>query len=159
MTQTALKYSIKLLSQKDYSIFKLKKKLFLKDYESSEIEEVISKLISLKYLNEFEYCRNLIVSLLKRSYENSYIIQKLAQEEIIINDTDINKYKEEIGYNTKSEVIKLIDFKLKNIKIPNSVEQKYKIKNRISSFLSSKGFQFDDINEEINKKLNYEDSY
>jgi SOS response regulatory protein OraA/RecX len=159
MNQTAYNYSIKILSQKDYSIFKLKKKLIQKDYDLEDIEEVVAKLIHLKYLNEPEYSRNLIISLLKRSYENSYIIQKLALEEILINDTEINKYKNEIGYDTKSEIIKLIDFKMKNINFPDSIEQKYKIKNKLSSFLSSKGFKFDDINEEINKKLKYEDSY
>lgn len=159
MNKTAYNYSIKILSQKDYSIFKLKKKLIQKDYDLEDIEEVIAKLIQLKYLNESEYSRNLIISLLKRSYENSYIIQKLALEEILVNDREINKYKNEIGHDTKSEIIKLIDFKMKNINFPDSIEQKYKIKNKLCSFLSSKGFKFDDINEEINKKLKYEDSY
>jgi len=159
MTQTAYDYSINLLSKKDYSVFKLKRKLKQKDYDGLEISETVSKLIDLKYLRESEYRRNLIISLLGRSYENIYIIRKLAQEELTTEDTEINKYKIEIGYDTKSEANKLLEFKMKNIKVPQTSEEKFKIKSKLASFLSSKGFSYDDINEVINKKLNYEDTY
>jgi regulatory protein len=157
MTKTSYNYSIQLLSKKDYSSFKLRKKLRQKEYEDLEIAETLDKLTDLKYLNDVEYRRDLISSLLRRSYENRYITQKLAQEELITDDNEINEIKIEIGYNTNSELLKLINLKMKHSPPPETPEEKFKVKSRLASFLSSKGFQFDDINEEINKRLSYED--
>lgn len=159
MTQSAYNYSIKLLSKRDYSTFKLSKKLIQKNYEEDEIEDTIQKLIDLKYIREDEYRRSLIISLLRRSFESNYIIQKLYQEKLYTNDDEINEIKSEIGHDTNEQITKLIDYKIKCSKTPENEEDKFKLKTKIITFLASKGYEFESINHIVNKKIRYEDQY
>ena len=129
------------------------KKLKSRGFEAEQIEETIEKLHSYNYLREEEYTRGRIKQLILKGYANSYIIQKLAQEQLIQDVSLINEIRETQDLRTESQVIYLIEKKLRGKEIPTEFSQKMKLKDKITRFLISKGYRFEEIGNHLNEKF------
>jgi regulatory protein len=148
-----MEYAIRILSLRDYSIFKMKKKLSDRNINPEHTEEVINRLLELKYLREDEYTLMRIKQLLLKGYANSFILQKLSQEQLIADDHVINTLREEQDMNLDKQLHMLIEKKLRSKNIPNDPEQKMKLKNKVISFLSSKGYNYDQIKKALQEYI------
>jgi len=73
-------YAVKLLTKKDYSEQKLRMKLNTKGFSTDEINESIISLTNRRFLNQDRYSLDLAISLLKRGYGPSLIIERLQNE-------------------------------------------------------------------------------
>lgn len=146
------KHAIKLLSKKDYSVHKMKTKLLDKSFDEFEVDETINELIEQNYLREEEYVRQRVRGLFYKNYSSSYIIQKLAQEYVYIDQDFIDKLKEEWGVDEDDLAANLIHKRTRNLS--SEPEDLYKLKVKIRRKLESKGFSSGRYVPEIDKVLN-----
>lgn len=137
--QAAYQYSIKLLTMRDYSCFKMRSKLLERNFSDLEVEEVIEKLVAQKYLNDENYKRSRVKQLLLKSKSNNFIIQKCAQEELYPNDEFIDNLRDEFNLSSDEIVRSLIEKKLKSLSYADSFEDRKKAKAKVFNFLKSKG--------------------
>lgn len=144
-----LDYAIRILGLRDYSTFKMKQKLKERGVTPSDIDLIIEKLLEYNYLREEEYTRMRIKQLIVKGYANSYILRKLAQEHLSADETTIDEIRDEQSLGTDDQLDKLINKKLRYKEIPNDFEAKMKLKNKIISFLASKGYKYDQIKNAI----------
>jgi SOS response regulatory protein OraA/RecX len=149
----ALNYSIRLLSARDYSIYKMKSKLSSREFSSHEINQVIDQLVEYKYLQEEEYKKMRIKQLLVKGFANEYITRKIAQEELMATDLDINFIREEEDLGSGQQLKQLIDKKLRHKEIPADFELKMKLKQKILSFLVAKGYGFEDAQKHLDTRF------
>ena len=147
----ALDYSIRLLALRDYSLFKMRKKLIARDHTPEEIEYVIDKLHEYNYLREDEYKKMRVKQLLVKGFSNSYIIRKISQEELVVNDLDINSIREEQDLGSEDQIDYLVEKKIRYKEIPEDFEAKMKLKKKIMTFLISKGYNFEEAGRAISK--------
>lgn len=138
MTKTALEHSVRLLSKKDYSSLTLQKKLHDKGFHEDEILLALKTLRDKNYLNNQRYKEDKISSFIQRYYGNKYIHQKLDFENLEVNDEEIDNIRDELQLSS-SKVIEII-IKKKNIQF-KSIEAEKK-KNKIFTYLLSRGFDF-----------------
>jgi SOS response regulatory protein OraA/RecX len=150
MTQTAYQYSITLLAQRDYSQFKMTSKLKDKGFDEIEISETIDRLIDLNYLRDDEYMRMRVKQLVVKGYANNYIIKKCQNEELYPTEEFIDNLREDQDYQTEEMINRLIEKKLRFKDIPESFEQKQKLKSKILNFLKTKGYSYEDSMNRIN---------
>jgi regulatory protein len=145
----AYDYSIRLLTKRDYSIHKLTQKLILKHFEQEHINEVIDKLIEKKYIREDEYAHSRAKQLIEKGYANNYIIQKLEHEFLPVNSIDFELLREELGQSSKFQLEQLIEKKLRFKSIPTDHDEKMKLKQKLTAYLGSKGYSYDEINTQL----------
>lgn len=153
LEKKAYNYAIRILAKRDYSVFKMKQKLKERSFESDIIDKVVSTLVEQNYLRENEYIRMRIKHLLIKGYANPFIHRKLEQEKLKANDEMINQLREENALTTHDTLIRLVEKKLRNKPIPNEFNQKMKLKAKVSNFLISKGYSFDEINSALSEYL------
>ncbi len=151
--QKAYNYAIRLLARRDYSTFKMRKKLIEQKFSPEEIDETIERLIDMNYLREAEYKRMRIKQLLVKGYANSYIIPKLVQEELYCSDEEIDELREEQSFSESEQIQKHIHKKLRYKEIPDDFESKMKLQNKVLNFLRSKGFSLEEARREYNNYL------
>ena len=148
-TKKAMDYAIRILSLRDYSTHKMKEKLRTRKHGNEVISEVIAKLEQYNYLRDEDYARMRIKQLLIKGYADSYIIQKCKQEHLPISPEQIDTIRDDQNLGTQDLIHKLIEKKLRGKTIPNEFEPKMKLKNKIISFLASKGYNFGDISKAL----------
>lgn len=153
MSQTAFHYAIRLLSVRDYSEFKLSKKLQDKGHHQEEIAKTIERLKELNYLREHEYLRIRIKQLVIKGYSNSYVQSKCYEENITASNELINDIRHENGHENTFVIEKLIEKKLRHKTIPKEFTEKQKLKAKIINFLSSKGHQLNESLPIVDKYL------
>ena len=146
-------YAIRLLAKKDYSKFKLTQKLLSRDFDQLQIENAINLLEEKKFLNESEYIRQKIKSLLNKNYSDEYIVQKLELEKLFPTQVEINSVKEELGINNYEMIDKLIRKKIGHKGVPKEFEQKMKLKQKIFTHLYSKGYTFEEFQPLVEKYI------
>lgn len=144
-------YALRILAIKDYSIHKMKEKLKMRGINSEDSEKIIHKLLELNYLREHEYTKMRIKLLLTKGYSNSYITRKLSQEHLRTNNEEIDEIRSEQNLHSSTQMEYLIQKKLRGKTIPNDFESKMKLKNKIISFLVSKGYNYEEIKIGIEK--------
>lgn len=149
----AFDYSLRLLAQRDYSIYKMKTKLKSRGFDKEQISATIVKLQSFNYLREDEYTRGRIKQLIVKGYANSYIVQKLAQEELFTEDSLIDEIRNTQDLGSQDQIIYLIEKKLRGKEIPTDRNLKMKLRDKVARFLLSKGFQFSEIGNHLNEKF------
>lgn len=145
----AFDYAIRLLSRRDYSIYKLRNKLSSRKFGDDDIDYTIEKLKEYNYLRENEYKSMRIKQLLVKGFSNSYIIYKIATEKIQVNNLEINAIREEQHLSTISQVDNMIEKKLRHKEKPEHFEEKILLKKKLMSFLVSKGHSFEVAQERI----------
>ncbi len=149
----AFDYSIRLLSLRDYSIYKMRQKLKERKFDADDIEIVINKLLEYNYLREDEYKRIRIKQLLVKGYANNYIIQKLEQEQLFVDDSNINEIRDTQDLGSSKQIQYLIEKKLRFKEIPSEWEAKQKLKNKVINFLISKGYKYADVQSYIKEYI------
>lgn len=152
-SKKAYDYAIRILSIKDYSSHKMRTKLQDRNYESEIVESVIQKLIDQKYIRDEEFTLMRIKQLVVKGYGNHYILQKLSQEKLNASLDQIENLRFDQNLDEDSQIDYLIQKKLRSKEIPNDFESKMKLKNKITRFLISKGFNFSQINNLLNKYI------
>lgn len=90
MSKAAYDYSIRLLSKRDYSRFKLKQKLILRGFEEEEVDHALEEVANKGFLREEEYMRIRVKTLLINGHANKIIQMRLEQEELFPSDEFIN---------------------------------------------------------------------
>ncbi|MBT4791980.1 MAG: hypothetical protein HON90_10445 [Halobacteriovoraceae bacterium] len=149
----AFNYAIKLLSKRDYSIYKLTQKLITQEITEECAQRVINKLIALKYLREEEFTKARASQLLSRCYANDYIVQKLSEEQLEIDHQQLETLRKELGLDSQGQIKKLIEKRLRYKQIPESFEERQKLKYKLFSFLNSKGYKHSNIENQIQEYI------
>ena len=149
----AYNYSIYLLSKRDYSKYKLTKKLNSRKYTKETIEKVIQKVIDQNYLREEAYTNMRIKSLLYKGYANFFIKQKLAEEKLTVDDHLIDKLREENHMPNDESINYLIDKKLRYKEIPSDKEAFFKLRDKVIRFLISKGHNYQDAKSALSEYM------
>lgn len=142
-TKRAFRYCIHLLAKRDYSKFKLSQKLLSKQYQVSVVEQCIEKLIKLKYLNEDNYLRLKIKSLLNRGYGINYILQKCQEEKLLLSEQHIFDVMEEENLTEADILKKQIQKKTRSLdfdSMPKELAYKHRVK--ITRSLITRGFNY-----------------
>ncbi len=150
MKQSAYQYALYLLSGQDYSEFKLRQKLRLKQFEQIEIDETITKLTEKNYLREEEYKRLLAKRWMSKGYSDQMIKRRGQQEDLEFSSVELNDWRDESGRSSKDVITALVSKKLRGKDIPCDREERQKLRDKISRFLLSKGYSFDEIKTAVN---------
>ena len=138
------KHAIKLLTKKDYSVHKLKNKLFEKEFLEEEIEEAITLLLEKKYLREDYYAQARIRAFIKKGYSTKYIQEKLRDEKV---DVDHSFIQDEYEYLQVTEEDQI------DILIRKKMQQSSTNPEKIKRFLISKGHDYQLINDLLSQNL------
>jgi regulatory protein len=147
----AYNYSIRILSRKDYSVYKMQQKLKGRGHSKEIIDKTVDKLVEQNYIRENEYKRIRIKTLLVKKYSDSYIIQKCSQEMLDISKDDIDIIRKEYDIHDNDTIKYLIEKKLRYKEIPTEWESKMKLKSKIMNFLKTKGYSYDLISKSISE--------
>jgi regulatory protein len=153
MKQSAYQYSLYLLSGQDYSEFKLRQKLRLKQFEQNEIDETIKKLIDKNYLREEEYKRLLAKRWISKGYSDQMIKRRGQQEDLEFSSKELRDWRDESGRSSDDVITALVSKKLRGKVIPSGREERQKLRDKVSRFLLSKGYGFDEIKTAVNAAL------
>lgn len=140
MNQKLYNYSIYLLGRRDYSVKELKKKFKEKEYEESDVKEVLDYLIEHEYQSDEKFARSFINSKLNAKIGFSKIKSLLIYEKGIDKELAEN-ILETIDNNELENIMSILSTKYRNKDLKD-----FKEKNKAFRFLVSKGFNFDDIN-------------
>lgn len=151
---SAYDYSIRLLSKRDYSRYKLRVKLVQRGYEENEISEAIKFLEQKKFLREEEYLRIRVKSLLLNGHGNKTIRYRLEQEELYPDEEFIDNLRAENGLEAEAVLISLIEKKLRGKKVPLEEETRIKLESKILSHLVSKGHDYENAKSVLKGILN-----
>ena len=154
LNKKAYNYAIFLLSRRDYSIYKMKKKLQEKKYPDDVANSTIELLIEQNYLREEEYKRQRIKQLILKGYANGYIIQKLEQEKLFCEKEDLDAIRSQRHeMSTEQIIISLIEKKLRTNEIPQDKRAQKKLQDKVLRFLLSKGFHYSDVKAPVERAL------
>ena len=147
--KNCLNDALKLLSMKDYSSFKMKKKLKEKGHDKPIIQETIDFLILKDWLKEDLYTEARIKAFMRKGCAPNFIKQKLSQEEIYVETEEILLVFHEYQISSFEQVLTLIDKKLRT-----SLHKKdpQKIKTSLYRYLRTKGHQDCDIHEGLRER-------
>lgn len=130
-------YAIKLLAKRDYSEFKLRKKLIEKSFSGDEIEKAMSEVIEKGYLREDYYAEARIKGFMYKGFSIEHIIQRLAKEHVDVDRETVEKIFSEYGISKESQIQQLIEKKLRTLNKNNP-----KTRAKILRFLISKGYSY-----------------
>ncbi len=143
--EKAKRYSIWLLSKKDYSQQEISNKLKNKNYTEDIINKVIKFLDKYKFINEDKLVEKEIEYGIKKLKSPEYIKNKL-----LLKGIKYDKFKEKILKIDEFEIA--CNLALKKMK-KNKNNEKNEIKYKIFKYLSTKGFNYDIIEKVVNKIL------
>lgn len=136
LSSPAYNYALKALVRREYSKLELEKKLQLKEFDSSDIENAITTLIQQNYQSDERFTESLINTRVRQGKGALLIKQELRQHNIDNPDfSDIDFYE----LCLKVKIKKFGDKKPKDIK-----EKQKQVR-----FLQMRGFSFDEINNAI----------
>jgi len=154
MNTKLYQYAINLLSRQDYSEFKLRKKLQSRiESIESEIDEVLLKLKDLNYLREDNYKKNFIKKWLQKGESEHKIRFRGSQEGLNFESEDFRLILEETCGSSEESINQLIEKKLRLKNVPDNLQEKFKLREKILRFLLSKGHSYDDAHTALKKYL------
>lgn len=149
----AYHYCIWLLSKRDYSRFKLARKLYEKKY-TPYVDELLDFLEEARYLQEEQYIRTRIKTFMYKGQSQRNIINKLRAERLNVESHVIEEIFEEYRYTENNQLRELIHKKLRS-KGVEALED-FNFKQKLIRFLLSKGHSYDKIKTELNFVQNEE---
>lgn len=143
-----LNKSCKYCSRGEKSTFDIKRFLFKENLSDEELDFIIKNLIDNNFINEERYIAAFINDKIAfNKWGKNKIFYELMAKGIdekkikkLLNEIDIKLYEDNLH--------KIIIDKYKSI---NKNSDKNEIINKLKFFASSKGYDYDDINKEINK--------
>lgn len=143
MNQDCYKKAIRLLTQRDYSRPKLRKKLVEAGFELADACEVVEEVYKIGYLKEDWYIEARIKAFMRKGYSQSHIKQRLANEELNISFELIDSIFNDNGHNESDQMQDLLSKKgqrFLNTWSELSFEERQKVKVKLVRALASKGF-------------------
>ena len=152
MSKDPYTYSLKLLSKRDYSEFKLRQKLSSK-FPDVDLEDTIIQLIEKRFLREEEYARIRVKSLILSGYSSSYIQMKLEDERLRVDNDFIHRVKIENGLQDSTTIASLIKKKMRYKTVPVSEDELLKLKHKLLNYLATKGHNLEESKDEIDRWL------
>lgn len=140
-------YAFRLISKREYSVFSLKKKLFLRIPNDVAINRVINLFIERNYLNDYEFTKHFIDSKLRIS-KNGLVKIKLELKKQGIDDYIYEELIQNIDNQLQNDIaLSLAKKKNQTIKHDDVLKRK----GSIYRFLMSKGFENEIIIATLNK--------
>jgi regulatory protein len=141
----------RLLGRRQHSSAELKRKLWNKDYEQQLIDEVIDDLTKNGYLYDKEFIRAFVAEKSKtKNWSSKKIKGELIKRGIVSSliDEVISKQPDESDYKN---AMKLAEKKYE-VLLKRNLETK-ELQNKLSSFLFSKGFDYDLIKDVVSQLM------
>lgn len=159
MNKRIYNYSIHLLARQDYSEFKLRAKLrSKKDNLPHEVDEVLEALKANGLLKEENYRRLFIRKWMMKGEAEDKIRKRGAQERLSFSAEEFQLVEQELGFNDEDSIEKLVAKKLRSKEIPTDPSEKQKLREKVLRFLISKGHDYSDAKNSLNKYLNSQNS-
>lgn len=147
--------AFRLLGRRQHSSSELRRKLWQKDYEQRLIDEVIDELTKNGYLDDKEFIRAFVAEKSKsKNWSSKKIKSELFKRGVVsklIDEFFINLPKEDDYENAMRLANKKYELLLKR-----NLEPK-ELRNKLSTYLFSKGFDYEIIREVSSKLLKQED--
>ncbi len=146
--------AFRLLGRRQHSTSELRRKLRNKDYEQKLIDEVIEDLQKNGYLDDKEFIRAFVAEKSKSKY---WSIKKIKSELIKsglaskLIDEILSKEPKDFDYDNALKLAK----KKYEVLIKRNLEHK-ELRNKLSTYLFSKGFDYDLIKEVYSKIMKSE---
>lgn len=153
MKQSAYQYALYLLSAQDYSEFKLRQKLRLKQFEQTEIDETLTKLIEKNYLREEEYKRLLARRWIAKGYSDSMIKRRGEQEQLSFTSDELLHWRQDMDRSSEDTISLLVQKKMRGRDLPVDRDAKQKLREKVSRFLLSKGYGWDDVRRAVDEAM------
>ena len=153
MKQSAYQYALYLLSAQDYSEFKLRQKLCLKQFEQTEIDETLTKLIEKNYLREEEYKRLLARRWIAKGYSDSMIKRRGEQEQLTFTAEELLSWRQDMDRSSDDTISLLVQKKMRGRDLPVDREGKQKLREKVSRFLLSKGYGWEDVRRAVDEAM------
>jgi len=146
-------YCIKLLSVKDRTSYEITEKLKQKNCTQEIIEETLAKLMDYGYINDAKYIRNWVREKSKQpGMSKRNIYYKLMQKGF--KKDQINSIIEEVNIDDYDTALACGEKKLKSLK--GDIRT---VKNKLYTYLLSKGYDRDICNKVIRKLLDEDETY
>lgn len=143
--EKAKKYVLWLLGKKDYSENEIIIKLKRKNYDEEVIKKILSFIKEYNIIDENRIINSTIEKHTKYNLQSPYIIKKKLLQKGISKE----KIEEKLKDIDEFEIAYQIALKKKEKLLKNKV--KYDIKPYLYKYLSTKGFNYDIIEDVINK--------
>jgi len=146
--------AFRLLGRRQHSTSELRRKLWNRDYEQKLIDEVIEDLKKKGYLNDKEFIRAFVA---EKSKSKNWSIKKIRSELIKsglaakLIDEILNKEPNHLDSENAMKLAK----KKYEILVKRNLEPK-ELRNKLSAYLFSKGFDYDLIKEICSKIMRSE---
>jgi len=146
--------AFRLLGRRHHATSELKRKLWNKDYEQKLIDEVIEDLQKKGYLDDKEFIR---VFVAEKSKSKNWSTKKIKNEllkrgiDLKLIDKMLSRQTIESDFENAMKLAK----KKYEVLLKRNLEQK-DLSNKLSTYLFSKGFEYDLIKEVCRKLLNDE---
>ena len=154
MNQRIYNYSIHLLARQDYSEYKLRQKLrSKKDNLPHEIDEVLEALKARGLLKEENYRRLFIRKWMIKGEAEDKIRKRGAMEKLQFEDHEFEQCERELGFSDEDSIEKLVAKKLRSKEIPKDPTEKQKLREKVLRFLISKGHDYSEARNSINKYM------
>jgi len=137
--------AFRLLGRRQHSTSELRRKLWNRDYEQKLIDEVIEDLKKKGYLNDKEFIRAFVA---EKSKNKNWSTNKIKSELIKrgISQKQIEELLSEQPKETENENALKLAKKKYEVLLKRNLEQK-ELRNKLSTFLFSKGFDYEIIKE------------
>ena len=129
----------------------------LKQFEQTEIDETLTKLIEKNYLREEEYKRLLARRWIAKGYSDSMIKRRGEQEDLTYESTELTEWREDVGSNTGDVIEKLVQKKMRGQTVPTDRLAKQKLREKVSRFLLSKGYGYDEVRRAVDSAFKARD--
>ncbi|EQC43503.1 regulatory protein RecX [Bacteriovorax sp. Seq25_V] len=149
--QKAYSYSIRILSKRDYSRYKLKIKLQSQGFDESLIEEILNHLESKKFINEQNYAESKIKNWMTKGLSIDHIRQKLEQENISADNYFISQVFDEYKTDEDSQLESLIQKKCRSISSREMFD--FNFEKKLIRYLLSKGHSYDMVQKAIDSYI------
>lgn len=143
MNQDCYKKSIRLLTQRDYSRPKLRKKLIEAGFEYADANEVVEEVYKLGYLKEDWYIEARIKAFMRKGYSPSHIKQRLANEELQVPINEVERIFDEHGHSEKDQMYDLLTKKgsrYLSLWVEMPFDERQKVRLKLVRALAAKGF-------------------
>ena len=142
---SAFDQALSLLSYREHGAQELARKLRIRDYEESDISNVINRLQEMNYLNDERFAEIFVRSKASKPLGANRILQELIQKGI---NNDLAKQTVNIADVDWFELAR----QLKERRFGEEQATDYKEKGRQSRYLQYRGFNFDQIKYALSPK-------
>jgi len=132
--------ALRLVARREYSSYKLRRKLDEKKFQSDTIEDAITRLTQFNFLNDKRYAEHKIAYYLRKGQSFSNIKNLIAfKHQIQITDLDITQVEKDLGISHVSVIYQLAE------KALHKYASKYsgpELPRKIANFLVRRGVDY-----------------